>query len=393
VIPVILEQGKDIEARDRDVAKFFGQNILNEDSNICFGLGGAGLYSDGKLNSRIKSKHIGYFKKKLVDLGAPREIIAETFPHLGSDRLHKILRNIKNYLIEKGAVIHLQTKADRLLLNGKRVLGVASGKQEFYGDLTILAIGQASAFWNYLFSKIAVCFKDFAIGPRIEHERSIIDRGQYGKFADRLSAATYKLTYQNERAGVYSFCMCPGGVILNASSRAGELVINGMSNSKRSGPFSNSAIVRTIKDKDLEGHALKGLRFIEEIEKKAYLQGGGLIPGQKIDDFLEERLGSIGKNSIGARAMACDLNRIFPQFVLRDLKLAIVNFCKKIKNFNRGLLFAPETRTSSPFRVDSRNIDLQNIYFIGEGAGLAGGITSSAISGIEQVNAIIADRY
>ena len=393
IIPILFEQGENIDQRSKDVALFFKGGVLNESSNICHGLGGAGLFSDGKLNTRIKSDYLYYFKKKLVEFGAPKDIVCESSPHLGTDRMRKILGNIYSFLISKGVVVNLNHKVEEVLISEKAVIGIVANGKKFYGDSVILAIGQTSSLWDYLFRlNLPFAFKEFAVGFRVEHSRTLIDGHQHGKFATKLPPATYKLTYNNNLAGIYSFCMCPGGTILNASSQTKRLVINGMSNSKRNGPFSNSGIVRTVKDSELSGDSFKGLRFVEKIEQHAYLEKN-LIPGQKIDDFIEGRTGSIEENSVVTNAVVKDLNDIYPSCITNDLKQGLLNFCRKIKGFSNGQLFAPETRTSSTFKINVENQEIKNLFFIGEGAGRAGGITSSAISGIEQVNAILEQEF
>ena len=332
--PLIIERGDEIDKRVRKVEDFFSKGILDDNSNVQFGEGGAGTFSDGKLNTLIKNENLNQKKvfETFVKFGAKEEILYENHPHIGTDLLRNIIKNMRNYMISLGASFRYNTTlTDIKIENGKVCFIEVNNKEIIPCDVLILAIGHSARDTFRMLSShnLDMSAKPFAIGVRVEHPQELINDSQYnGK--KNLPNASYKLTHtcQNGR-GAYSFCMCPGGYVLNASSAKGYLVVNGMSNYKRDTKNANSAVVVTVSPKDFGNNALDGIRYQEEIEKKAYNVLNGKIPLQLFEDFLENKISNNYGNFMpvlkGDYGYA-NLNEILPKYICDSLKEAIINF-------------------------------------------------------------------
>ncbi|MBL4902180.1 MAG: dehydrogenase [Desulfocapsa sp.] len=405
--PLIFERGKKIEERSVDVENFIKDRKLNPESNIQFGEGGAGSYSDGKLFSRRNknSSTVNRVLKTFVQFGAPPEIEYISKPHLGTDVLCEIVRNIRLYILEQGGEIFYNARmTDILIVDGRAKGIVINGEQEILSSTLFVALGHSARDTVEMMYKRGVAMEQrkIAVGLRIEHPAQTINRMRYGLKYDGfpgLGAATYSLNHTNRkiRRGVYTFCMCPGGEVVNAASNDGMLVLNGMSYSDRASPFSNGALVVSCHTSDYETNSpLAGFAFQKDIEQKAFCAGGAdwSVPAQNLMDFLgEEGPSEINENSYKMGAVSADMRDIFPGFVIDELLVAFRKWRVKVPLFvsHHAILLGAETRTSSPVRI-SRNtrfesINTKNLYPIGEGAGYTGGITSSAADAIRAVEA------
>lgn len=391
---VILERGKSAAERHKDVDLLKKNGLLNTESNVVFGEGGAGTYSDGKLTTRINKNGIEWLFEKLVEMGAPENILFDAKPHIGTDVLSRVVVNIRNKLLEFGTKIHFGEKVVEIIShNGKVVAARTASGKEFAADHIIAACGNSSRdFFESLGNQgVFLEKKGFAVGVRIEHPAEFINKAQYGVQRAKLPAADYRLTFTNKvsRRGTYSFCMCPGGEVVNSSSENAMLCVNGMSYSRRDFPFSNSAIVVTVRPEDVGQGALGGILFQREMEKKAFAAGGGkfLSPVIRASTFLTGENKTVEKISYMTGFVEADFSKILPAFVLEELKLALTSFDKTIKGFvSEGVIIGVETRTSSPVRIlrgdDFQSVSMKNLYPAGEGAGYAGGIVSSAVDGL-----------
>jgi len=404
--PLLLERGEKIEERVQTVEKFFVTNELNPNSNIQFGEGGAGTFSDGKLNTLVKDK--AFRGKKVFEIfvenGAPEEILFLAKPHIGTDILRKVIISMREKIISWGGEFRYSSMLTNIEIQENKVVGIEINHQEKIPCSTlILAIGH-SARETFLMLKekgILMKPKNFAVGFRMEHPQEMINQNQYGKFAKYLPPASYKLTYQSKSGrGVYSFCMCPGGYVVNASSEEGLLAVNGMSNYKRDSRNANSAIVVTVQTKDFGEDILSGLEFQRRLEKKAYELGKGFIPIQLYKDFKENQisksLGEVIPCTKGDYSFA-NLNELLEKELTDSIKEAIPFFGQKIKGFDRddAILLGIESRTSSPVIIERNEEGVSNVlglYPCGEGAGYAGGITTAAMDGIK-VAEEIAKKY
>ena len=411
----LIERGAPAGERMVDIAKFWRYGKLNPESNVCYGEGGAGLFSDGKLITRVKSPYIPYVMQKLVDFGAPDETAYLSNPHLGSNKIRNLITKLSTYLKERGHQILYHTKMTELLfdsVNGKKkIVGVRlHDGRELFSDHVILATGHSAGdvYKHLQEQEVAMQAKDFAVGVRMEHPRALIDGIQYGCFAGKeLGAGRYRLSYHNKKTdrGTYSFCMCPGGYVLSSGTEVDRIVVNGMSNFSRSSAWSNAAIVVQVKagiDFAIDD-VLSGLTFQREIEKRAfdYSQAratGKEIPAQPMIDFLENRKSKSGsfKSSTPSKTVSANLHDLLPQFISEHLTQSFLNFEQKMGGLidSRALLLAPETRTSSPITVmrdrDSfQSVNIEGLYPCGEGAGYAGGITSAAADGVAVTMKII----
>ncbi len=403
--PIIIERGKQIEERVKDVELFLTTNKLNSESNVQFGEGGAGTFSDGKLNTMIKDKR--FIGKKVfevfIECGAPKEILYKNKPHIGTDLLRKIIINLRNKIISLGGEFKYNTKLTDLVIDNKKITGIiVNNKERINTDVLILAIGHSARDTFYMLkSYLTMESKPFAIGVRIEHLQKDIDKSLYGKSIDILGPASYKLTYKtNSGRGVYSFCMCPGGYVINSSSEENRLVINGMSNNKRDSKNANSAIVVTVDSNDFGEGLFAGMEFQKVLEEKAYILGEGKIPVSLYKDFKENKeskhFGNVKPEIMGEFTFK-NLNEILPMYIKDSLIEGIEYFNKIIDGFNRddAIISGLETRTSSPIRIIRNDVlesNIEGIYPCGEGAGYAGGITSSAIDGIK-VSESIMNKY
>lgn len=402
--PIIFERGKKIEERSVDIQRFIQTRVIDAESNIQFGEGGAGSYSDGKLFSRIKnSPYADKVLDTFIKFGAPEEVGYISKPHLGTDVLCRIVKNIRSYIIERGGEIHYGSKMTDILISEGSALGVViNGDMEYRSSTIYLAPGNSArdTFEMLRRKGIALEQKPILVGVRIEHPAEIINLMRYGdKYKDfpGIGNANYSLTYTDRKIGrgVYTFCMCPGGEVINASSEDGLLVVNGMSYSDRSSPFSNSAIVVTCHTDDYgSAEPLAGIEFQKEIERKAFDAGDGRwkVPAQNMTDFLRGSISScLNDSSYRMGTEVFNMNELFPSFVYKSLLSAFNKWKDDYPLFvsERALLLGAETRTSSPVRImrseKYESVNIKNLYPIGEGSGYAGGITSSAIDAIKAV--------
>jgi hypothetical protein len=410
--PIIFERGKKLEDRHVDVDNFIKHRTLNTESNIQFGEGGAGSYSDGKLFSRANNTRV---VKKVLDtfikFGAPGEIGFVHKPHLGTDVLCKIVFNIRNYILENGGQINYSSKmTDLLVSNGKAAGVVINGKDEYPAPVVFAAIGHSSRDTFEVLSKngITLSQKPISVGLRIEHDVETINLLRYGeKYKDfrALGAANYSFNFieQKNKRQVSTFCMCPGGEIVNASSENGMLVTNGMSYFARSSAFSNSAIIVRCHTEDYGSPLpLAGIEFQKTIERKAFTAGGGnwQAPAQNLPDFMANRVsGALNKNSFKLGTVPASFNEILPKFITEALFDAFNDWKKDCPPFvsDKAVLVGPETRTSCPVKIergaDYQSLNLKNLYPIGEGSGYTGGITSSAADAIKAVEASMTDTH
>ena len=401
--PLIIEQGEMIEERIKSVERFFEDHILNPTSNIQFGEGGAGTFSDGKLNTLVKDKACRGKKvfEIFVENGAPEEIMYLSHPHIGTDILRKVIVNIRNNIISMGGEFLFKTKLTDLIIKDDVVKGIVVNEyEEIPCNILVLALGHSARDTFYMLHdrKMKMKSKNFAVGLRIEHPKEMINESQYGKFASVLPTAAYKLTHKSSTGrGVYSFCMCPGGYVVNASSEEKRLVVNGMSNYKRDARNSNSAIVVTVSSQDFGEELFSGMEFQRRIEEKAYKLGDGLIPIQLFGDFKNKKkstkFGEIIPNTMGDYQLS-SLHNIYSTEITDSIEEGILAFDKKIKGFARedAVLLGVETRTSSPIiieRDEKLESNIKGIYPCGEGAGYAGGITTAAIDGIKVAEKIV----
>ena len=400
--PLIIERGEDIENRVKTIENFWKTGHLNPNSNVQFGAGGAGTFSDGKLNTGTKDK---YFRNKevlktFVKHGAPKDILYLNKPHIGTDILRTVIQNMIDEIIKMGGQIKYNTCLTNINIKNNKLTSIEINHQEIVPcDNLILALGHSSrdTFEMLLNKGLNIVPKPFAIGIRIQHSQELINKAQYGKKAS-LPPASYKLTYQtSKKRGVYSFCMCPGGYVVNASSEPNMLAINGMSNYKRDTENANSAIIVTISPNDFGTNPLDGIKFQRNLEQKAYQIGHGHIPIQLYQDFIQNKqtknIKSIKPIFKGKYELA-NLRNIFPEYISEALIEGIQNFDKKIKGFANqdAILAAVESRTSSPIKIirdENFNANIKGIYPCGEGAGYAGGIMTSATDGIKVAEQII----
>ena len=399
--PIVFERGKQIDERIKDVENFWNNNKLDINSNIQFGEGGAGTFSDGKLNTMIKEKIRQKFVfKTFVECGASEEILYTNKPHIGTDVLRDVIQNMRNKIIEYGGEIHYSSTLTGINIKNKRIKSIIiNNKEEYKTDDLVLAIGHSARdTFKMLNDHLILTPKPFAVGVRIQHNQEMINKNQYEDACKYLDNADYKLTYQTKDGrGVYSFCMCPGGFVVNSSSEKNRLCINGMSNHKRDEENANSAIVVTISPSDYGNNIFDGMHFQEELENKAYIEGKGLIPISLYKDYktneISTSFGSVKPIFKGGYNFA-NINNIFPKYINDSLKEAIDHFNTQIKGFNNDdvIIAAVESRTSSPVRIlrnDNLESNIKGIYPCGEGAGYAGGITSAAIDGIKVAEEII----
>ncbi len=406
--PIVFERGKDVQSRRRDIRDIMQNGIVNPDSNYCFGEGGAGTYSDGKLYTRSDKR--GNTKKVLnilVEHGANPDILVDAHPHIGSNKLHKIVAAIRETIIQHGGEVHFESKVTDIIIRNSSACGViVNTTDEHFGDSVILATGHSARDIYYLCydKKINIEVKPYAVGFRIEHYQELIDKIQYGSSDYDLPPASYRLAAQANGRGVFSFCMCPGGIIVPAVTAEKELVVNGMSMSKRSSKFANSGIVTTVDERDftkfLEFGALAGLKFQEELESRFFTADNEhplKAPAQRLVDFISNSSSSsLMESSYIPGLVNSNLNRLFP----KDINIALLNgltsFGTKLRGFitSDANVIGLESRTSSPVRIprDRESLihnGIDNLYPCGEGAGYAGGIVSSAIDGQNTAKAIL----
>lgn len=411
--PIILERGKGIDERQKDVNEFWTKRTLNEESNVQFGEGGAGTFSDGKLTTGIKSPYIKKVLNELYEAGAPEEILYSAKPHIGTDRLAVVVKSIRKKIEALGGEVRLECKLERLIVYNKFVQGITyikNGRRiDEEADCVIMAIGHSARDTVEMLYNLGVEIiqKPFSVGARIEHPQSLINKAQYGKFADckKLGAADYKLSCHGlHERGAYTFCMCPGGTVVAAASEKEGVIVNGMSSLARDGENANSALLVGIEPKDFpSSHPLAGIYYQREIEHKAFELAGGdyKAPAQLVGDFLKgeksSQLGSVNPTCPTGVTLT-NLDECLPQRVSKTMKSAIVEMDKKLHGFNMydAVLTAPETRSSSSVRIlrdEFCQCNISGVYPCGEGAGYAGGIVSAAVDGIKCAHAVLSDEH
>lgn len=406
--PVILERGSDVSKRKRDIARISREHIVDPDSNYCFGEGGAGTYSDGKLYTRSKKRGDNSRVLELLCLhGANENIMYEAHPHLGTDKLPGIISNIRNSILEAGGLFLMNKRISDFIIERDKIEGVVtSDKDVFRSEYVILATGHSARDIYHLCHDrgIELQMKSFAMGVRVEHPQELIDRIQYhgNSRNELLPAASYNLVKQVDGRGVYSFCMCPGGFIVPSATSQEEVVVNGMSPSGRNSPYANSGIVVEIRPEDLVKYhssgELAGMKFQKELEHEAWINGGRTqqAPAQRLADFIEGKAsGSLPKISYFPGVTASPLHSWLPEPIGNRLREGFRLFGQMMKGFltNEAAILGVESRTSSPVRIPRvpekmHHIRVKGLYPCGEGSGYAGGIVSSAVDGIRAAEAV-----
>jgi uncharacterized protein len=405
VPPLILERGREVPSRVKDVNRFWENGILHEESNVQFGEGGAGTFSDGKLYTRINDPRISEILEVLVRFGAPPEIQYLQRPHIGTDRVRRVVPAMRQFLQEQGAEFRFRAKVTGLKIVKGRLEGVVvNEKEEVEGPIVFLAPGHSARDTYRMLRDAGVNLepKPLAIGLRIEHPQKLIDRSQYGPSAGhpRLPPAEYQLTYRTSKGrAVYSFCMCPGGEVIGTSSEKGTVVTNGMSFFRRNLAWANSALVVNVASEDFgKEDALAGMEFQRRWEEKAFHLGGGNFraPSQSVLGFLKgQDPGFPRKTSFKPGVTPARLEECLPAFVAQSLREAIPYFDRKIHGFSseEAMLIGVETRTSAPVRIlrgdDFQSVNVQGLFPIGEGSGYSGGIISSALDGMKAAEAVL----
>ncbi len=403
--PIIIERGKPVSERKKDIAIIARNQELNEESNWCFGEGGAGTFSDGKLYTRSTKKgNINDILETFVYHGADENILVESHPHIGTDKLSRIIKNIRETILKCGGEYHFNTKVTDFLIKNNTIYGIkTSDNTSIEAKAVILATGHSARDIYYLFAERgwAIEAKPFAMGVRVEHSQELINTSQYHnkELASLLPPASYSLVHNVKNRGVFSFCMCPGGMIIPASTEKQTLVVNGMSASNRASAFANSGIVVSVTLQDVKEYskqpALSLMKFQQECEQKMYIQNQ-VAPAQRISDFIKNKKShNIGSTSYPSGLYACNMNEYLPKLVAENLAESFKVFDRRIKGFisNQATMIGLESRTSSPVRILRDKESLQHpqismLFPCGEGAGYAGGITSSAIDGVNAAEKI-----
>lgn len=409
--PIIFERGKDVRSRRRDLAKIHKEHIVNPDSNYCFGEGGAGTFSDGKLYTRSKKR--GNTQKALewfVHFGADKDILVNAHPHIGTNRLPAIIQAMREAIIQQGGEVNFNSRLTNLKVEENQIKAIQINNSDWKNTKhLILATGHSARDIFELLDrkKIKVEAKPFALGVRIEHPQNLIDEIQYHGLHndDNLPPASYSLVTQVDGMGVYSFCMCPGGIVAPCATEPEEVVTNGWSPSKRNNPFANSGMVVQIEPHQLDHNYLKNpfvcLDFQKQVEHECWLAAGKTqaVPAQRLMDFIQGKVSTtLPQTSYQPGLTSVDLNQVLPPMISNRLKKAFTEWGKKMAGFmtNEAVLHAPESRTSSPVKIPRndetmQHIDIKGLYPCGEGAGYAGGIMSAAVDGmncIDQINKI-----
>ena len=405
--PVIIERGKDVRERRRDLARLTKEHIVDQDSNYCFGEGGAGAYSDGKLYTRSKKRgDVDMVLRMLVQQGADEDIAIDAHPHIGTNKLPEIISNIRETILEHGGEIHFNERLEDIHVKEGKVQGIRTSKAAYSCERLILATGHSARdIFQLLNTKgILIEYKPFSLGVRVEHPQEVIDKIQYraAQRGEFLPPASYSLVCQIEGRGAYSFCMCPGGIIAPCATAPGEIVTNGWSPSKRNNPFANSGIVVEVKEEDLKKYGaqdpLRGMKFQSAVEQKACQMAGGdqTAPAQRLTDFLSRKVSAdLPDCSYFPGVSSTDLFHVLPERISSALHGGFKEFGKKMRGYvtEEAILVATESRTSSPVRIprDKERLEhpqVEGLYPSGEGAGYAGGIISAAIDGMRCVNRI-----
>ena len=404
--PIVIERGKDVKQRRRDLAAINKQGVVNTESNYCYGEGGAGTYSDGKLYTRSNKRgDINKVLQLFVQHGADKDILIDARPHIGTNKLPQIITSIRETIENAGGEVLFDSKLTDFMISDNKIKGVVVNQsKELLADDVILATGHSARdVYELLHQRqILIEAKPFALGVRIEHPQQVIDSAQYhcDSRSEFLPPAYYSMVEQVKTRGVFSFCMCPGGIIAPCATDLNEIVVNGWSPSKRNNPFANSGTVVQVTLNDVEGnHPLRMLDFQLAIEQQAFKAGGGnlVAPAQRMIDFVEDKLSKdLPKNSYLPGTKSVKLDEVLPNFVASSLRQALPLFGKKMKGYytNEATLVGVESRTSSPVRIPRDKETFQHpqvlgLYPCAEGAGYAGGIVSAAIDGINCANAIL----
>ena len=400
--PLVLERGEDAPSRNAKVEHFFATGELDTKSNVQFGEGGAGTFSDGKLNTGVNNPRIGWILSQFVRFGARENVMYDAKPHVGTDVLLTVVQNLRARVIKLGGEVRFNTQVTGLVTDGEKLIGVKTAEGEVIDcDTAVLAIGHSArdTFEMLDASGIPMEPKAFAMGVRIEHPQTLIDEAQYGMVSPVLPPADYKLVQHLDDGSVYTFCMCPGGYVVAAASEEGRVVTNGMSYADRDGENANAALLVTVNPEEFpyEG-TLGGMKWQREIEEAAYKASGSYrAPAQRVGDFLKG-IPSTGPGAVRPTYRPgvhwCDLHTVLPEKISRSLSEALPRLDGSLKGYASpdAVLTAPETRSSSPVRIlrdESRQSKLRGLYPTGEGAGYAGGIMSAAIDGIMTAEAII----
>ena len=395
--PIVLERGSDVDSRVRAVDTFWLSGELDPNSNVQFGEGGAGTFSDGKLTTRIKDPLCRYVLEQFVRFGAPKEILTKAKPHIGTDKLRSIVKALRQRVIELGGEIRFRTPLTDMNISDRTVINVSTPENTMPCSALVLAVGHSARdTFDMLSSKqLFLEPKPFSVGVRIEHKQSEVDESLYGKFAGNplLPKGEYQLSAKDKTGrAVYTFCMCPGGTVVPAASETGGIVTNGMSEFSRSGENANAAIAVAVSPADFGSSPLDGVAFARSIEQKAYkLTGSYKAPAVSVGGFLSgsPKLSDKIHPTYALGVAPCDLKQVFPKYVTDALEYGLYDFSGKMRCFgnNDALMTAPETRTSSPVRVTRseklNSLSADNLFPCGEGAGYAGGIMSAAVDGIK----------
>jgi len=410
---VLLERGQPVESRMRDIGRLRSRGELNPESNICFGEGGAGTYTDGKLYTRIKHPYVRWVLSEFVRFGASEDILVDAHPHLGTDKLVRMVKKIREHLLGLGVDYRFGAKVSTILSKDGRVQGVALATgEEIAAQKVILAIGHSARDTIEALhgQGIQIEAKDFSVGVRAEHAQAWVNERQYGSYADHpaLGAAEYRLAHQAKDAflgqrGVYSFCMCPGGLIVPSPTEHGMMAVNGMSNGHRRSPLANSGVVVQVTSADIERHGLGkdplcGIRLQRALEQRCFnmTQTAYASPAMRISDFIQHQAsGTLAPTRFKPHVEAADLHELFPQWLAEPLRQGLIAFDQKMKGYitRDANLLAIESRTSSPVRFtrmdDMQSLSMLGLYPVGEGAGYAGGIVSAAVDGLKAAAAIL----
>ncbi len=401
--PLVLERGEDAVSRHGKVRKFWETGVLDPGSNVQFGEGGAGTFSDGKLNTGVNNPRIGWILERFVDFGAREDILFDAKPHVGTDVLLDVVQNLRRRIIALGGEVRFNAQMTGILQDGGKVTGVQVGEETVPCDHLIIAIGHSARDTFEMLHSMGIPMepKPFAMGVRIEQKQATVDAAQYGRVDPVLPPADYKLVRHLEKETVYTFCMCPGGYVVAAASEEGRVVTNGMSYADREGENANAALLVTLNPSDFPGEGpLAGMYWQRSIEEAAFLAGGSnyRAPAQTVGDFLAGKTGTCPGNvtpTYRPGVTWCDLHDVLPRKLTRAMEEALPLLDGNLRGFAdpNGVLTAPETRSSSPVRIlrgENKQSQLQGLYPCGEGAGYAGGIMSAAIDGIVTAEAVIA---
>ncbi|MCB0495287.1 MAG: FAD-dependent monooxygenase [Cyclobacteriaceae bacterium] len=412
--PVILERGKDVQLRRRDLAAINKHNTVNPDSNYCFGEGGAGTYSDGKLYTRSSKRgNVRRILEILTVFGARKEILVDAHPHIGTNKLPKLIANMREFILEHGGEIHFDSRVDDIIIKNGEAKGVEANGYQFMGEGVILATGHSARDIYLLLErkKIEIESKPFALGVRVEHPQQLIDSIQYHcQIRDEhLPAASYSLVqqvnYQDVQKGVFSFCMCPGGFIVPAATAPGEIVVNGMSPSRRDSKFANSGIVVSVDEEDVNQYvkygALAGMYYQQAVERTAFsISNSQAAPAQRLVDFAQMKVSSsLPDTSYQPGTVSAEMGDVLPESIAYRLRNAFKAYDRKMKGYltNEAVILGVESRTSSPVRIPRNSETLEHVtvmrlYPAGEGAGYAGGIVSAAMDG-EKCAKMLTEKY